>query len=388
VAGQGEPNRAGALYEVRERLASFGKAYLALTLKLIDDQAAPARIETLLVDLAGQAITSATSTHWEEGAPDYWNMNTDTRTTAIVIDALATLDPKGAGASLGPNAVRWLMSVRNANRWDTTQENAWAIIALTDWMATTGELKGDYDWQVQLNGEALGQGTVTPQNVEQVASLRASVKQLLLGQTNGLVLQRTATGAQTGAGQMYYTAHLTTYAPVPEIGPLNRGFAVSREYRLADCGNAGQESGRGEKEPECPVITSAKVGDVIQVKVSLVVPYSSYYVIVEDPLPAGTEALDTSLRTTSQAVEGPQMEKESRPGESGYGWWWTPTHVELRDEKTVMFATNLEPGTYEFTYSIRASLPGTFLTLPVTASQMYFPEVWGRGAGSTFEVTE
>ncbi len=29
-----------------------------------------------------------------------------------------------------------------------------------------------------------------------------------------------------------------------------------------------------------------------------------------------------------------------------------------------MFATSLDPGTYEFTYSIRASLPGTFLTLP------------------------
>ena len=388
AAGQGEPNRAGALYEVRERLGNFGKAYLALALNMINDQAAPARIETLLADLAGQAITSATSTHWEEGAPDFWNMNTDTRTTAIVIDALATLDPEGMGASLGPNAVRWLMSARKADRWDTTQENAWAIIALTDWMAATGELEGDYDWQVELNGTTLGQGSVTPQNVQQVTSLSADVKQLLLGQTNGLVLQRTAGGGQTGDGQMYYTAHLKTYAPVAEIGPLNRGFAVSREYRLADCGNAGQGGATRGNEPECPAITSAKVGDVIQVKVSLVVPYSSYYVIVEDPLPAGTEALDTSLRTTSQAVEGPQMEKESRPGESGYGWWWTPTHVELRDEKTVMFATSLEPGTYEFTYSIRASLPGTFLTLPVTASQMYFPEVWGRGAGSTFEVTE
>jgi uncharacterized protein YfaS (alpha-2-macroglobulin family) len=57
------------------------------------------------------------------------------------------------------------------------------------------------------------------------------------------------------------------------------------------------------------------------------------------------------------------------------------------DEKTVMFATAWI-GTYEFTYSIRASLPGTFLILPVTAYQMYFPEVWGRGAGGTFEVVE
>ena len=56
------------------------------------------------------------------------------------------------------------MSARNADRWETTQENAWAIIGLTDWMAATGELEGNYDWQVTLNGQPLGEGTVTPDN--------------------------------------------------------------------------------------------------------------------------------------------------------------------------------------------------------------------------------
>ena len=65
-AGQMEPNRAGALYEAREGLSTYGKAYLAQALNLIDDKAAPARIKTLLADISGQAITSATSTHWEE----------------------------------------------------------------------------------------------------------------------------------------------------------------------------------------------------------------------------------------------------------------------------------------------------------------------------------
>ena len=54
----------------------------------------------------------------------------------------------------------------------------------------------------------------------------------------------------------------------------------------------------------------------------------------------------------------------------------------------MLFETHLAPGTYEFTYQIRASLPGEFLTLPPTAYQMYFPEVWGRGAGSVFKITE
>ncbi len=356
-----------------------------MALDLIGDDAAGGRIDTLLADLSGAAIASATGAHWEEQTTDYRNMNTDTRTTAIVLDALARLDPASA---LGPNTVRWLMSARTANHWNTTQDNAWAIIALTDWMAATGELAADYDWQVTLNGSALGQGTVTPQTVQNVATLRADIAQMLIDETNGLVLQRTAGSGQTGAGQMYYTAHLKTYLPVPQLEPVNRGFTVSREYRLADCVSDAGNGTDGDVEAACPPITGARVGDVIQVKVTLVAPHSSYYVIVEDPLPAGTEALDTSLRTTSETIAGPQVGKETEATGIDSGWWWTPTHVELRDQKAVLFATSLEPGTYEFTYTIRASLPGEYLMLPVTAHQMYFPEVWGRGAGGEFVVTE
>ena len=132
---------------------------------------------------------------------------------------------------------------------------------------------------------------------------------------------------------------------------------------------------------------------MIDVRLSIVVPQQLYYLIVEDPLPAGTEAIDASLRTTSSTAQGPEVQKVA-PGAKGtagaqdWRWnnWWTPTHVDLRDEKTALFATWLEPGSYEFRYQIRASLPGEFLTLPPTAYQMYHPEVWGRGAGSVFSV--
>jgi uncharacterized protein YfaS (alpha-2-macroglobulin family) len=383
-AGQMEPNRAGALYEAREGLSTFGKAYLAQALSLINDKAAAARIKTLLADINAKAITSATTTHWEEGWTDYWNMNTDTRSTSIVLDTLAKLDPQN---SLAPNTVRWLMGARKADRWETTQENAWAIMALTDWMAATGELEGDYDWHVTLNDAALGQGTVTPDTVDEVTTLRARVSSggvtppLLTDQTNAVVIGRTASGSQTGKGQLYYTTHLQTYQPVDQVAPLSRGVTINREYRLADCGQT-------DPKQICPAITQAKVGDVIDVRLTVVVPNSLYYVIVEDPLPAGAEALDVSLKTTSKTVEGPQIEEENEGYNPWADWRWQPTHVELRDEKAVLFQTALDPGTYEFSYQIRASLPGAYLTLPPTASQMYFPEVWGRGAGSTFTVTE
>ena len=117
-------------------------------------------------------------------------------------------------------------------------------------------------------------------------------------------------------------------------------------------------------------------------------PNTLHYVVVEDPLPAGAEALDTSLQTTSKTVEGPQDGgTERRLRSLGLGGGRPPTS-SCATRRRCCSQTELEPGSYEFSYQIRASLPGEYLTLPPTAYQMYFPEVWGRGAGSTFTVTE
>jgi uncharacterized protein YfaS (alpha-2-macroglobulin family) len=82
--------------------------------------------------------------------------------------------------------------------------------------------------------------------------------------------------------------------------------------------------------------------------------------------------------------EEPQIESEDR---WGWGWQWF-THSEIRDEKVALFADYLPRGTYEYTYLLRASVPGEYLTSPALAYEMYFPEVWGRSDGGTFRVTE
>ena len=53
------------------------------------------------------------------------------------------------------------------------------------------------------------------------------------------------------------------------------------------------------------------------------------------------EALDASLKTTSKTVEGPQIEEENEGYDPWADWRWQPTHVELRDEKAVLFQTAL-----------------------------------------------
>jgi hypothetical protein len=372
-AGQPDVGRTTVLFDSRDKLSLYGRAYLALTFHLIDPDER-SQIDTLLSDINNAAILSATGAHWEEGYTDWWNWNTDTRSTAIVLDTLARLDPEN---DLAPNAVRWLMVARTAGRWETTQETAWSLIALTDWMAFTGELQGDYGWGVQLNGELLAQDNVTRENIQDETTLRVEIKDLLLDQVNQLGIEK-----GEGPGRLYYTAHLRTYLPVEEVKALNRGIIVGRQYTLASCDPKKLEEGQA-----CPTVDGAAVGETVQVKVTIIAPHDLYYVVVEDPLPAGAEAVDVSLKTTSVVGEAPEIQSVDPWSWYGWGWWWF-SHTELRDEKAVLFATYLPAGTYEYTYLIRPGLSGEFKVLPTYAYEMYFPEVFGRGDGMIFEIKE
>jgi len=376
-AQSGDISRTVRLYEEHDKLSHYGKAYLAMALALLDQENQGERVQALLDELIGEAIVSATGAHWEESWVDHWSMNTDTRSTAIVIDALSKLNPDNA---LLPNAVRWLMIARKAGHWETTQETAWALIALTDYMAMTGELEADYSYVIALNGQAIDQQTITKEDVGQSFKVTVPILDLLKQEVNQVWISRDRPAAgQTDKGRLYYALYLRYFLPVEEIKALSRGIIVARQYFRADC-----------TDPICEPISSVQVGDVVRVKISLVVPHDLHFLVVEDPLPAGAEAIDRSLQTTSVVTQDPKLEEQGRQyGWGGYGWgWWWFNHTELRDEKVALFADWLPSGTYEYTYLIRASVPGEFLTIPTLAYEMYFPEVWGRSDGSKFIIGE
>ncbi len=359
------------LHENRGKLSHYGRAFLALTLQLIQD--GDARIDTLLSDLQSEAILSATGAHWEEADHDRWAMNTDTRSTAVILDALARLDPDN---ELIPNVVRWLMVTRRDGIWETTYETAWALIALTDWMRVTGELRGGYDYAVWLNDDMLGAGRVTPETVNEPIRIDVAVAELLVEASNRLTI-----GRGGGDGRLYYTAHLKVYLPVEEIEPLNRGIIVSRHYSDPQC----------TEGLSCPDVETVQVGDVVQVRLSIVAPHDLYHVVVEDPLPAGGEAIDPTLATTSLVDQRPTLsrEAESESEREFYRWWWNwYSRTEMRDDRVVLFADYLPAGTYEYTYTFRATRPGEYRVIPTNAREFYFPEVFGRGAGRLFTVEE
>ena len=359
----------GELFEHREKLSHYAKAFLAMTIGRA--QSEDSRIDTLLSDLANSTILSATGAHWEEENRDWWAMNTDTRSTAIILDALTLLDPENA---LNPSVVRWLMVAREGGYWESTQETAWALMALTDWMVATGELRAEYDYLVTLNSAEIAAGAVDQTNVQDSIALTVKIADLLQAEANRVTISR-----GEGPGRLYYTAHLKVYLPVAEIEPADRGISVFREYTMPGC----------RFGDECPEVTDAAVGDVVQVRLTLVVPHDRYYVIVEDPLPAGAEGIDVSLDTSSVLDQTPGMARQSGSGkyyDYPYWWWRWYSRTEMRDDKVVLFADYLPAGTYQYTYTFRAYVPGEYQVIPTVASEMYFPEVFGRSDGRMFTI--
>jgi uncharacterized protein YfaS (alpha-2-macroglobulin family) len=46
----------------------------------------------------------------------------------------------------------------------------------------------------------------------------------------------------------------------------------------------------------------------------------------------------------------------------------------------------LREGTHQFTYTVRATTPGTFIAAPTKAEEMYHPETFGRSSSATVVV--
>ena len=133
-----------------------------------------------------------------------------------------------------------------------------------------------------------------------------------------------------------------------------------------------------------------------RVSSEIVAPNDLSYLAVEDPLPAGAEAVDTTLATTSVLEQGPGIQPPGPVPFEGpvaaeraavaqpdiyWPWWNWYSRSELRDEKVALFADFLPRGAYLYIYTIRATQAGEFHVIPTTASEMYFPEVYGRGDG-------
>ncbi len=178
--------------------------------------------------------------------------------------------------------------------------------ALTDWMAATGELRGQLRLARDAERAAVRGGHGDAGDREQRDHAAGGHQAAAAGPDE-------RPGRWRSARPDGRRARCTTprtcrpIVPVQDIQPANRGFAVSREYRLADCGNAAAAPASQDGVPHDRLREGGRrhpgQGDAGR----------AAHLVLRDgrrPAAGGHRGASTpACSTTSQAVEGPQVDK-------------------------------------------------------------------------------
>ena len=345
------------LYGERGNLQPYGRALLALALSLQKDRRA--------VELANEIERSATSgngtAYWHskrEKRLDFADQD-ETEGTALSLKALVRIKPN---THLLPQVARWLVSDRtNSYYWNSTKDTAFAIYGLIDYVKASRELTPDYDLEVYVNGENVLTQRVTDASVAQTFLFNRRG-----GDVGGANHVRIV---KRGKGQLYLSSSVEYYTNEDQTAA--RGSAdlnVTREYyRLTVT-----EENYQLKWSLTPLTGEINSGDLLVVKLRLT-GQSARHVMLEDPIPAGAEQLES--------VGNLNLDYNERD------WCDWYSSREFRDRRTVFFLDSFD-GDHTLQYAIRVQVPGDFVVAPSRAELMYRPEVFANTASGKFSFRE
>ncbi len=362
LSGKADASYTKSLFARKAELQAYGRALLALTLRhrkeSIDAQ-------TVVMDIErGAKVNNGAAywtTEWKYG--NGVREDFDIEATALSVKVLSNISPQ---SPLLPQAVRWLVQNRRYGYyWDSTRQTAFAIMGLIDYVKVSNELKPDYQLEVYLNGEP-------------VINRRVSANDALTAQS--FIIERKGSKAinmnqirvvKRGAGSLYFTASYDYYADEKDAAP-SQGMTITREYyRLkitqeatqpattsANTNTASQINTKPKWTLE-PLTGEVRSGDLIVSRIRVVGPASTY-MMIEDPIPAGCEQVESVSGLNLNYTEGRWSD------------WYSSR--EFRDDKTVLFIYYFR-GDATYQYAMRVQIPGDFKVIPARAELMYQPEI-------------
>lgn len=339
-------------------MSPYGRALLLLTF----NEAKDPRGAELAKELIAEAQSTGDLTFWPtDGDPLLEDaIETSVEATALAVKGLAAHDPKNP---LLERAVRWLLLNRNAGwYWSSTKQTAMVLYGLIDYMKARGELGATFAADVIVNGQPAGSHTFTPAELTSPDPV--------------LITAPAQPGANTvkivkrGGGALYWSAaadYYETRAPLAPEG--SRQLALVRQYfTLTPVTVRNRIVYR-----EAPFSGTAAPGDLLLVRLTVAGSKAWRYLILEDPLPAGTEPI--------QREDSYPLERRSRNG------WWYGSQREFRDDRAVVFQESFDSGRYEYQYLLKVITPGIFRAMPARVSPMYVPGIIASSEPQTFTIS-
>jgi hypothetical protein len=253
------------------------------------------------------------------------NFNSPIRSRAIMLEVLAEFDENNPSI---PVLVEELNKSADNGRWYTTQENAFAFLALGKIMKKQSE--GKFTGTAAIDGKLY---TKFDMQSQQFSDKDWAGKKVTI--------------EITGDGTCYYSWRADGIPSKLNIDEYDHDLMVRRHYL---------------NEQGIPMdYASFKQGDLIIAKIRVkALTQSLENVAIVDLLPAGFE------------IENPRL--QSRKGVDWIGEnEFQPAYMDIRDDRLILYG-DFEFGREEtFYYGIRAVTEGTFILPPIRGEAMYAP---------------
>lgn len=344
------------LWDARSRMSTTGQAYLLMTLDARKDQ----RGAALARELVAAARTQGELASWPVDADALLDDFADTTAEATAL-ALKALADRGTNDPVLERAARWLMANRTAGSyWVSTKQTALALQGLLSFMKARGEKPRPVNAEVLVNGTRVGTARFDAASLTAPNPLRIEAPA-----GDGTTTIRIVT---QGEGTLYFDAGVRYYdKPAAAERTGSRRLAMLRQYfTLSPVTVQGRIVYR-----ETPLAGPVKTGDLVLVRLTVAGSADWRYLMLEDPIPAGTEAIE---RDGAYELERRQA-------------WDYGSQRELRDDRTVYFLDRLSGGRHEFRYLLKVTTPGTFSAMPAHVSPMYVPDVSASSDAMTLTVS-
>ena len=249
--------------------------------------------------------------------------------------------------------VLWLLLNKTLNQWKSTRATAAVIYALTRYLEREGTLGMREELSVTL-GTARHDLCFEPDRYSGRRQLVVPGPAIVPAEHATIGVSKRTSGLAFASATWHFS---TERLPERAEGDL---LAVERRYLRCDQ--------RGAELTLVPIGAGdeVRVGDEVEVQLSLRAGHEAEYVHVRDPRPAGFE---------------PEDRVSSYVWALGRGYY-----REIRDNGTSFFFDRLAPGEVPLRYRIRAATAGRFRCQPATVQPMYAPEFAAYSAGAVLVI--
>ena len=261
------------------------------------------------------------------------------RTNAILLEILTQIDP---GNPSCPVLAKSLMEDAQLGRWYTTQDNAFALMALGKYLKR--QPVSDFTGSIKIDGDS--SYNITTKDFK-----------IMRGNLAGKKMKISISGS--GTCFYYWQASGIPVVNAPE--EFVSGISITRIYLDAD----------GKPLD----LTSVPVGTQVIAHITAeAVDRDLENVVINDLIPAGFEIENPRLKTTPRLAWVPQM--------SG-----SIDYQDIRDDRLLMFVNLYSRNKMNFYYSLRAISAGQFKIPPVAAECMYNPLIAGASSSGVLTVS-